>query len=159
MLLSTKLFSVSGAAMASFIPQFRMNTQRRLRSCNVPFDDTAPTASRLLRIKLAQEIFCKAASTVKWYEDDQMLEKLGWMGANVQFTITPPFRVAEEREWDDSNYLDEDGEEVANERGTVRRPLGEYRIRVQICGCNLRIATWNRRSPLRQFPGRSYHDA
>lgn len=146
MLLSTKLLSVSGAYMASFMPRFRQHSTRKMRAADIPFDDLNLTDAGLIVMDKAQQALRLGASSLKWYEDPDMSNTLGWVGLTAPHTcrppITEPFDIVawglanEEEGWEDnefglrsmcivimSGYVDAI---LANKPGTVEHLLATF---------------------------------
>lgn len=113
MLLSTKLLSVSGAYMASFMPEFRQHTTRKMRAVIVPFDDLNPTNNVLLVMEKAKDALRLSSASLKWREDPEMVNRYGWMGLTAPHTCRPPIdEPFGEFEWEqadeDEGILDSD---------------------------------------------------
>jgi len=90
MLLATKLLSVSGAFMASFMPVFIRNTTRKMRACAVPFDDVYPTRAQFEKMTRAQQSLRDSASSLKWREDANIATDKSWAAITAPYNCQPP---------------------------------------------------------------------
>lgn len=85
-----------------------------MRAADIPFDDLNLTDAGLIVMDKAQQALRLGASSLKWYEDPDMSNTLGWVGLTAPHTcrlpITEPFDIVawgsanEEEGWEDNDF-------------------------------------------------------